>query len=378
MAIRIALIATNAPVVERALPAPTVTAEVMVSNDALLIGCVILAVIALAGIVTTVTNRRAAREAGRKARERGEAMRELLRSMRMAETMAGIGLWQYNYATGDQEWSDGLKRMFGVDGDAEMVEGDAETLLYANGTDLIGEIKQNQQRVEPFHLQFDIAGFDGVARVISVQACNLRDREGKVLRVVAVVRDVTEEEMQARPVESGGLPVSTNGQLPSAGLKEADPLTGFATRRRMMLELDSAVMEARTRELPLVLVMFDIDYFKRINDNYGQSEGDRVLQKVAAIARGLARPDDIFGRFGCEEFAWIIPGATEGMARVMAEKMRQAIARDSSVGSVPPVTISLGYATLNPGDGALSLLARADNALFEAKHSGCNRVRVAA
>lgn len=357
-----------------------------IGSDSLLLVCFVLAVIALVAVCNVVIMRRRARGAARKARGRSEAMRELLRSMRMAECIAGIGVWQYDYVTEVQHWSDGLKRLFGIENEGELCAGDAETVLFVHDIDLVGRIRQHACEVGPFALRFELQGVDGTMRMIAVEACNLRNSDNEVLRVVAVVRDVTEGAAEEKTLrlpwaKERAIP-SSPAPLPDVGKQpvptEIDSLTGLADRRRVMRELDKNVLDARLSLKPLVLVMFDIDHFKRVNDSYGRGEGDLILQKVARLAQAQAREADLVGRVGGEEFAWIIPQATDGMARVMTERLRQAIARGSGVGAISPVTISLGFASIHAGDTALSLFARADAALYDAKHSGRNRVRVAA
>jgi len=348
-----------------------------IGSDLLIVACLALGLLALSACVNVFTARRASRDAARLARSRALGMKELLRTMRMAESIAGIGVWQYDPSTGAQQWSEGLKKLFGIDADEEFVEGDAETLLFANDVDLIGKVRERQEEREPYDLQFDIYGFDGVPRTISVHACNLLDSYGGVQRVVAVVRDATEQVERERALETSREQAIDQAREARI-LAETDSLTGLANRRRVMSELDRLVIDARVTSMPLVLVMFDIDRFKRVNDTYGHPAGDEVLQKVARLAGSQVREGDLIGRVGGEEFVWIIPGASDGMARIMSERLRQTIAKESGAGSVPNVTISLGYTALQPGDTALSMFARADSALYEAKHSGRNRVRVAA
>lgn len=338
---------------------------------------VLLAMVALASVYSVVTSRRQARKAGRIARDRARSMRELLRTVRMAESIAGIGVWQYNPVTGAQEWSDGFKRLFGIEHGDAFVDGDAETLLFANDVNLVGKVREHAKQIEPYKLQFDIHGYDGVARSISVQACNLLGANGKVQRVVAVIRDNTEQMQQVRELETSRAIAMSEAQRARA-LADTDPLTGLANRRRVMSDLSRMMVDARMSQMPLVLVMFDIDYFKRVNDTHGHPAGDKVLKKISDIAQRQARDTDLVGRVGGEEFVWVIPAAGDRMARLMTEKLRQTIAAESSVDGVPAVTISLGFACIQAGDTALSIFARADGALYDAKHSGRNRVRMAA
>ena len=138
------------------------------------------------------------------------------------------------------------------------------------------------------------------------------------------------------------------------------------------------LMKSRRTCDKLALVLFDLDHFKSINDTYGHPEGDKVLRKVAEIAQAQARETDLVGRVGGEEFVWIVPGVDEDKAHCLAERLREAIAEQSRIGAIPGVTTSVGCAEMHPGDSSLSLLARADGALYAAKNAGRNRVRMAA
>ncbi len=357
----------------------------MGASDALTLGCCVLAIVALAGLFGTLRERRKSRSALRTAQTQSDAMRELLRTVRMAESMAGLGIWQYVPSTGQQIWSDGVKRLFGIGASARLGKGDAETMLYANAADLVGQVEQNSAQIEPYMMQVEMCGMDDTPRTLALQACNMRGADGTVERVVALVRDVTDAVLLDRASRSECFTGPLRGSGPAAQLEPdpelptpSDPLTGLSTQRAVMQQLDDLVMEAREQAEPLTVVMFDIDHFKRVNQRHGRDGGDQLLQKVARIAREQARVFDPIARVGGEEFVWVIPGAGEGMARVMSERMRLAIAKSSAVGAVGPVTISLGYAVIQPGDTPLSLFARADNALAAAMRSGHNRVRCAA
>lgn len=123
--------------------------------------------------------------------------------------------------------------------------------------------------------------------------------------------------------------------------------------------------------------MLDVDHFKRINDSEGHAAGDFVLQQVTATAREALGAMDRLGRVGGEEFAAMLPEPDAAGAAHSAERLRAAIeAREFRFGDVAiRVTASLGVASLGGGDtGAGTLLARADAALYRAKHSGRNRV----
>ncbi len=171
------------------------------ASDPLFAIAIALGLVALASLAGVITVRREARAASRLARERGQAINELLRTVRLAESIANLGVWQYDPVTADQRWSNGLRRIFGVEHDEEFVAGDAETLLYANDIDLVAHIRRRADERAPFTLKYDIHSYDGAERSISVQACNLFGQDGRVARVIAVVRDVTDEVSRERRLE---------------------------------------------------------------------------------------------------------------------------------------------------------------------------------
>lgn len=346
-------------------------------SGTLLAVSVVLAFAAFAAFVSVLKSRRETQQVARIARRRAMRMNDMMRTLRMAEKIAGLGIWQYDPATGAQQWSNGMRRLFGVQRDIPFIEGDAETLLYANDVDLIGNVTKRAAEKEPFTLVFDILDHQGLPRTLSVEACNLFGRGGEVSRVVAVLRDITDEKERERELEFSRR-IAVKEARRARDLADTDPLTGLANRRRVMAELDQMILKSRRADEALVLVVFDIDHFKAVNDTHGHPKGDKVLKRVSYIASQQAREGDLVGRVGGEEFVWIVPGAGESFARAMTERLREAIERGSFVGDIPPVTISVGFASLEPDDTSLTLFARADRALYDAKRTGRNKVCMAA
>lgn len=334
----------------------------------------LLAIGSLAGIISA---RRRAREATRMARASTHQMNELLRTVRMAESICDLGFWQYEPATGKQHWSAGMRRMFGVGEDEKMVSGDAETLLFANDIDLVGSAMGRGKEQSPFTMRFEFQAIDGAARSLLVQACHQRGRDGEIVRVIAVLRDVTEEIRRERALDMRRLEAEREADK-ARELAETDALTGLANRRCVMRELDRLILAMRSAGQPLTMMTFDIDHFKRVNDTFGHIVGDQVLQRVAQIALHEIRSGDVLGRLGGEEFVWILPGIDRRQAEHLAERLRQAIAQGSALGTTPSVTVSVGLAALGPGDSSLGLFSRADRALYDAKEGGRNQVALAA
>lgn len=157
---------------------------------------------------------------------------------------------------------------------------------------------------------------------------------------------------------------------------EYDALTGSLNRRSLDQALAREFKPAAVKA-PLSVLFIDIDWFKRINDEYGHACGDHCLRSVAATLRAELRPTDALGRYGGEEFLVLLPGHDAAAARLIAERLRQAMERTAIdwQGVQVMLTISIGMAARRESDSdAAALLERADKALYAAKHEGRNRV----
>lgn len=161
-----------------------------------------------------------------------------------------------------------------------------------------------------------------------------------------------------------------------------DALTGLHNRGWLDDAFDREVKRSERDELPLSMIMIDVDNFKNYNDEYGHLAGDQVLITVAAAIRSPLRPNDLIARFGGEEFAVLLPETTVNNAEIIAERLREHVSKadtgllDSR--QLPPVTISLGIAGRQPGYSLDMIIAAADVAMYHAKRNGKNRVEVAA
>lgn len=156
-----------------------------------------------------------------------------------------------------------------------------------------------------------------------------------------------------------------------------DQLTGLASRHAYEILVDQALRDAQRLGQPLALVMLDIDRFKTINDTMGHVAGDRILCGVANAMRASLRSSDIVCRWGGEEFLVALRNCDLGNAERIAETIRQTVAGAAFAfeGQTVPVTVSLGVAVLKGGETTENLVARADAALYQAKHAGRDCVR---
>ncbi|NGX15863.1 diguanylate cyclase [Wenzhouxiangella sp. XN24] len=158
-------------------------------------------------------------------------------------------------------------------------------------------------------------------------------------------------------------------------LASTDRLTGAWNRRHFETALEAEIHRALRFGHPLSLVMFDIDHFKLVNDNFGHQAGDRVLTEFAACIRSGLRKSDSLTRWGGEEFIVLMPNTPGSAARTAAERFRKMVAAQD----FPPfgaLTASFGVAQFVEGESIEDLLGRVDAAVYCAKDAGRNRVEV--
>jgi diguanylate cyclase (GGDEF)-like protein len=229
----------------------------------------------------------------------------------------------------------------------------------------------------------------------------LRTTDGHVLGTLCVIdrrpRELSAD--QARLLEDLAAIVMDTLELRLAGLRaideiaerqrlegelrhvaETDALTGLANRRSLIRALAREFRRARRHDHGLAVLIFDLDRFKAVNDTHGHATGDAVLRETARRALGGVRDEDTVGRIGGEEFVVVLPETDQAGARHAAERLRLAIGdRPMAVNGLElTVTVSVGAATLHPLDeGHKVLLGRADEALYDAKQAGRNRVAIA-
>jgi two-component system, cell cycle response regulator len=156
-----------------------------------------------------------------------------------------------------------------------------------------------------------------------------------------------------------------------------DGLTQIHNKRYLSEALDREVLRARRHQRDLSVLMFDIDFFKRVNDQFGHLAGDYVLRELAKVVQERIRRDEVLARYGGEEFCIVLPETPLPGAAALADDLRERVEKHVFVfqGERMPVTISIGCALMSTTDRtAAELIQRADEKLYEAKRSGRNRV----
>ncbi len=158
-----------------------------------------------------------------------------------------------------------------------------------------------------------------------------------------------------------------------------DSLTGLKNRRRFEEDLRVAMARSRRDGSTGAVLMLDLDHFKQVNDSRGHPAGDRVIEEIAAVLRDRTRESDVLARIGGDEFAIVLPRCSPTEARVVAESVAEAIAEHpSSDESLSPITASIGVAMFgeDPRTSVESVISEADTAMYAAKDSGRDGVRI--
>ncbi len=195
----------------------------------------------------------------------------------------------------------------------------------------------------------------------------LKDTQGKVEHICLIVYDVTEIAVNRLQLQTA------NEKLHQ--LSRTDGLTGLLNRKTWEIELDKEFKRYHRHQQPCSMLMFDIDHFKSINDNYGHPAGDEVIRHTAAAVRESIRETDIAGRYGGEEFAVILVNSGGQDAKLVAERLRQKIEQSTVCYEDMSInyTISIGICELGPNlKGPVAWIDAADKGLYEAKHNGRN------
>jgi diguanylate cyclase (GGDEF)-like protein len=153
-------------------------------------------------------------------------------------------------------------------------------------------------------------------------------------------------------------------------------LTGAYNRRKFDHYAKLSIDKQKRYGSPFSIIMFDVDNFKQINDNYGHNKGDQTLQEISAIVKNTLRNSDKLFRWGGEEFIILLPETSLENARIVAEKLRRSIESNPFNMRHGNVTVSLGVGEYKEDEGPDQLILRIDNALLNAKSNGRNKIEL--
>jgi len=256
----------------------------------------------------------------------------------------------------------------------DMIEAESESQVIGRKmTDIVtpqyrkafDDLNERVNRGESGTLEFEVVGLKGGHRWLDTHAVPMRDVSGQITGLLGVTRDITARKQVEQDLEE---------------LAQTDFLTDLANRRHFMTLAEQELSRTLRYGGPLSVLMMDIDHFKRVNDTYGHKTGDLVLRSFADLSRHALREVDAIGRIGGEEFAVVLPQTDAREALDAAQRLRK-LTEDAEIaleqGLPLHFTVSIGVATLaGTSTNIDTLLSQADQALYNAKKSGRNKVCV--
>jgi diguanylate cyclase (GGDEF)-like protein len=232
-----------------------------------------------------------------------------------------------------------------------------------------------EKATEPFYIDTNEPGWHKKVSQNSQERYKIRIRQKDVVKVfvpsvqviivddkeqyVVILTDVTELESEKEKLRV---------------LAMSDPLTGASNRLQFNTMIDKFIEVSRRYDAPLSIIMFDVDHFKQINDNYSHQVGDDVLKRLVTIISEDVRKADLFVRWGGEEFLIVLSNTSIENAATAAEKFRKTV-NDESFAEIDAITCSFGVSQMHPEDNISDFIARVDEALYQAKKAGRNCVK---
>ncbi len=293
--------------------------------------------------------------------------------LRRTGELANIGGWELELSSGRLEWSEQVFRIHDLDpGEAPPLEGAIAYYAPEAQPQITDAIELAAADGTPWDLELPFVTARGRPRWVRTQGVALME-DGKPARLLCALQDVTERKTTALEL------LRLNEQLQR--LSTTDPLTEVGNRRLFDQTLRTEWSRAARRGEPVGLLMIDLDHFKEYNDHYGHPAGDACLRQVARlIGDAVRRGGELVSRYGGEEFALLLPGATLADALLAAERCSQLIAEAKIEHRASPmsawVTVSIGAASQNASSnvGCEGLVDIADAALYRAKRCGRGRI----
>jgi diguanylate cyclase (GGDEF)-like protein len=299
------------------------------------------------------------------------------KQLEVAVTMAGIGIWKFDFDTGAATWDARLRSIYGVPPDLDPLPRDIwERFIHPDDLDrTIQQTVESQAKKADYSLEFRIIRNDGEIRHIRSRVGYPRDGLA-VGTIIGVNWDVTEDLTRALRLEEASLIAEQRlSELNQAKtelerLSRHDPLTGLPNRRSLDEHLDR-IASGTTPVSGFAFMVIDIDQFKKVNDTHGHAFGDKLLREVAAALDGEISPWGLLTRSGGDEFLALIDNFSchDALMGIAAAAIRRA--REVSLAMGHEVTVSIGIDVFkNQVTTRDQLFAHADKAMYRAKEVG--------
>ena len=309
----------------------------------------------------------------------GEILRKSEESLKIAQAIAHLGHWEWDMNNGGIVWSEETYRILGLEPEEKPASYDAFLqVVHPDDRDRVAAKLKALFSGEDFDVEYRIIlpggkvrVVHGKAEIININASNQHKLIGTIqeisepeqAKILGVIQDITEQKELEWKLEQQA---------------NTDYLTGCLSRRYFLGLSEREFAQVRRYGGVLSLFMIDLDHFKKVNDEHGHQVGDEALKKLVQVCQSVLREVDLVGRLGGEEFAVLLPETNRAQAIEAAERLRVAVASAEvplEGDTVLQFTTSIGVATLSGADTNISdILRRADQALYQAKNFGRNKV----
>lgn len=279
-----------------------------------------------------------------------------------AQYLAHLGNWELDLEGDALYWSDEIYRIFEIDPKrfSASYKGFLQRVHPDDRAKVDRAYRDSLNSDGVYEITHRLLMDDGRIKYVHEHGRSDFDADGRAVRSIGTVQDVTER-------------IELQQELHR--LATTDMLTGINNRHWLDEQLKREVINSRRYGAPLSIIMFDVDNFKSVNDTYGHELGDKVLIHVAKVTKELIRTSDLFARWGGEEFMVLCSHSPIDGANLLAERIRKTLANATChCCKNLSITASFGVASYQGQEDLEHFLKRADDALYEAKHSGKNRV----
>ncbi len=309
----------------------------------------------LAESVACLVYWRASEQALERERDARVAAQDAHRDLARAQELSGVGSWDWDVGSDTVTWSDHMFVLAGADpGRLTPSIPSFLEMVHPEDRDRVGELIQRAYETKAdLDYECRLLRPDGTVRTVHALGETVTDENGEVTQMSGTCHDVTERKLLQDEITH---------------LAFHDPLTGLANRRLFLDRLDHALAQLRRSDATCAILFIDLDDFKEINDGYGHTAGDALLQEVAGRLRRALRKVDTIARFGGDEFAVLCEGADLEAATQAAERIEAELSEPTMIeGNNVAVAGSIGIAIADRDADADSLLRQADAAMYAVK-----------